>query len=71
MNAFAHFPTRLHWTAQQLADAVPLRLHELDVFDAARDAGNAPAANAANASQARRGGAYLRPAALHARFRIL
>ena len=29
MNAFAHFPARPHWTSQQLADAVPRRLHEL------------------------------------------
>ena len=29
MNAFDRFPARLHWNAQQLADAVPLRLSEL------------------------------------------
>ena len=45
MNAFDRFPARLHWNAQQLADAVPLRLHELPAFRA--DAGAvAPAANA-------------------------
>ena len=37
MNAFDRFPARLHWNAQQLADAVPLRLHELPAFRA--DAG--------------------------------
>ena len=50
MNAFAHFPTRLHRTAQQLADAVPLRLHELYAFEAARDT----ATSAANGERGRR-----------------
>ncbi|MGJ4729864.1 hypothetical protein [Luteimonas sp. SDU101] len=45
MDTFAHFPTRLHWTAQQLTDAVPLRLHELYAFDAARGAACPGAAN--------------------------
>ncbi len=35
MNAFVVFPEHLHWTAQQLTEAVPLRLHELFPFDAA------------------------------------
>ena len=36
----------LHWTAQDIADAVPLRLHQIALFDAAdaRD-DNASAAN--------------------------
>ena len=68
MNAFAHFPTRLHWTAQQLADAVPLRLHELYAYDATRDA-TVPAANATATRRSRRDGAYV-PSAAHARFRI-
>jgi hypothetical protein len=46
MNPFAHFPARPHWTAQQLADAVPLRLHQLFAFDA-RDGADERAANAA------------------------
>jgi ribose 1,5-bisphosphokinase PhnN len=29
MNATSAFPFRLHWSAQALADAVPLRVHEL------------------------------------------
>jgi hypothetical protein len=33
MNAIASFPQRLNWTAQQLADAVPLRLSELFALD--------------------------------------
>ena len=38
MNADVYFPSQLHWTAQELAEAVPLRLHELFAFDAGRDA---------------------------------
>jgi len=34
MNAFVIFPAHLHWTSQQLAEAVPLRLHEMFAFDA-------------------------------------
>ena len=34
MDNFACIPTRLNWTAQQLADAVPLRLHQLYAFPA-------------------------------------
>ena len=41
MNAFVVFPEHLHWTAQQLAEAVPLRLHELFAFDATTQAGAA------------------------------
>ena len=37
MNADVYFPSQLHWTAQELAEAVPLRLHELFAFDAGRD----------------------------------
>lgn len=29
MNATSAFPFRLHWSSQALADAVPLRVHEL------------------------------------------
>ena len=47
MDTIAHFPTRLHWTAQQLTDAVPLRLHELYAFDANRDS----ACDAANGAR--------------------
>lgn len=39
------FPFDLQWSAQDLADAVPLRLHELAGFDA----GAIEAANAADA----------------------
>ena len=46
MNAFPATPfDTLHWPAQDIADAVPLRLHQVDLFDAAgdRDAGTAAA----------------------------
>lgn len=42
MNASVFFPSQLHWTSQELAEAVPLRLHELFAFDAEHDV---PAAN--------------------------
>lgn len=68
MNAFAHFPNRLHWNAQQLADAVPLRLHELFAFDARL----APVTAAANRDQrgARRDHGYLARPSLYARFAV-
>ena len=45
MNAFPATPfDTLHWTAQDIADAVPLRLSALQLFDAADD--GAVAANA-------------------------
>jgi hypothetical protein len=50
MNNFAHIPTRLHWTAQQLTDAVPLRLHQLYAFATE----GRPARAAANGEHRRR-----------------
>ena len=44
MNAFVALPSAFNWTPQQLADAVPLRLHEAVAFDA-RDNDALPAAN--------------------------
>lgn len=32
MNTSTQFPSRLHWTAQDLADAIPLRLSEVVAF---------------------------------------
>ncbi|WP_202839712.1 hypothetical protein [Luteimonas saliphila] len=69
MNAFAHFPTRLHWTAQQLADAVPLRLHEVFAFDAARDNASRAAANGERA-RARTAAGYVGRSALPGRFGV-
>ena len=43
-SATVYFPSQLHWTSEQLADAVPLRLHQLFAFDAGR------AGDSANAS---------------------
>ena len=34
MNAFVALPNAFNWTPEQLADAVPLRLHEAVAFDA-------------------------------------
>ena len=34
MNAFVVFPKHLHWNAQQLAEAVPQRLHEMIAYEA-------------------------------------
>ena len=50
------FPSQLHWTSEQLADAVPLRLHQLFAFDAGDLLGSA---NAASASRHARSGNYL------------
>lgn len=69
MNAFAHFPARLHWTAQQLADAVPLRLHEVFAFDAARDSSGRSAANGER-RRARAATAYAMRSALPPRFGV-
>jgi hypothetical protein len=40
MNAsfFINFPSQLHWNADELTAAVPLRLHELFAYDAGREA---------------------------------
>ena len=35
MNAFVALPNAFNWTPEQLADAVPLRLSEAALFDAA------------------------------------
>ena len=42
-SATVYFPSQLHWTSEQLADAVPMRLHQLFAFDAghAGDSANA------------------------------
>ena len=46
MNAFAEFPTTLHWTADELAAAVPLRLSEMPLFAVDAQANCVSAANA-------------------------
>jgi hypothetical protein len=62
---FLAFPAQLHWSAQDLADAVPLRLFELFAFDPA-DA--MPSANRTPARTGRRG--YLPSAPLSALFHV-
>jgi len=69
MNAFDRFPTHLHWNAQQLADAVPLRLHELPAFRA-EEGPVARAANAPRRAAARPAAGYRAVAPLSAHFRI-
>ena len=69
MNAFAPFPPSLHWNAQQLADAVPLRLSQLLDFDRARDIGELAIANR-EARKPRRAAGYFHAPALHARFNV-
>ena len=68
MDNFAYIPTRLHWTAQQLTDAVPLRLHQLYAFAAE----SRPARIAANGERRRRPAvqAYAARSPLPARFCI-
>ena len=69
MNAFPATPfDTLHWTAQDIADAVPLRLHQVDLFDAAgdRDAGT----DAANEPRQRIAHGYRGDAVPARRFRI-
>lgn len=41
----AVFPFDLRWSSQDLADAVPLRLHELFAFDASREVTDHTSAN--------------------------
>ena len=69
MDTFAYFPARPHWTAQQLTDAVPLRLHQLFAFDAATSADSRAAANGER-RRARATAAYAARSALPARFGI-
>jgi hypothetical protein len=65
MNADVYFPPHLHWSAQELAEAVPLRLHELFAFDAGRDE---DASNANHALPQRAG--YLPPLPASPFFRV-
>jgi hypothetical protein len=45
-SATVFFPEQLHWTSEQLADAVPLRLHQVFAFDASGVLGHAEASAA-------------------------
>ena len=70
MNAYPDIPSRLHWTAQDLAAAVPLRLWELYRFDAGRTETADNAARFVRAPRPARQwhGGYVRPAPLPTRF---
>ena len=64
-NASVAFPTQLHWDAQDIADAVPMRLFELYVFDPseAMPSANRAAPRAPRAS-------YTPATSPHAMFRV-
>ena len=67
MNAFVALPHAFYWTPEQLADAVPLRLHEVVVFDAHDE----DALSAANGLRRRLpASGYLPARASHSNFRI-
>ena len=69
MNTSSTFPFAPHWTAQDLADAVPLRLFELFAFDAGAD--GADLDRSANHLPRRNWrGAYLRVGELPAFIRV-
>jgi len=75
MNLRTHFPERLHWTADQLVDAVPPRLHQLFAFDAMTGADLQPdSANAPRMAPTRLTRSYLstyvRGDAVRALFRV-
>lgn len=63
--SYFQFPQR--WTSQDLADAVPLRLHEMFDFDADRD-GIEAAANSVPRARLTHG--YLRVGELSPMFRV-
>ena len=68
MNAFVALPNAFNWTPQQLAEAVPLRLHQALAFDA-HDDGTLSAANAPR-ERLRIAHHYRADAAMPPRFRI-
>lgn len=66
------YPFDLRWTPQDLADAVPLRLHQMYAFDASRAAAW-PTDSANGGARARRVGlmrGYLPAAGFHPRFDV-
>ena len=69
MTIATAFPFPLHWTSDDLADAVPPRVHELFAFDAATG-DHAPSANAPAKAVRRPAGRYLRDRSPGALFRI-
>ena len=71
MNTYPNFPSRLHWSAHDLANAVPLRLFELYRFesDDADDPGTAARVVREKPTRDFRGG-YVRPEPLPTRFSV-
>ena len=70
MTTHSIFPSRLHWSAQDLAAAVPLRLFELYRFEAEADAAdNASRFARVKPARALLGG-YVRPAPLPTHFSV-
>ena len=69
MNAFVALPDAFNWTPEQLAGAVPLRLSEAALFDAASQHGDLAAANAPR-ERLRIAHQYRAAAVLPPRFRI-
>lgn len=69
MNTITAFPFHLHWSPQQIADAVPLRLFEADLFAIGREA-NASANAGSPPRSKRRVAGYLPKPALPAQFRV-
>ena len=67
MNAFVALPSAFRWTPRELADAVPLRLHEAVAFDAGAD-DTSPAANGLRRRAPAAG--YVPPRTSPTRFRI-
>lgn len=69
MNANNAFPFHLHWNPQQIADAVPPRLFDIDLFAAGHEAD--ASANAGSPSRGRRRAAgYLPKPGLPVQFRV-
>lgn len=71
MSTYPNFPSHPHWSAHDLAAAVPLRLFELYRFEAdeADDVGNAARFVRVKPARDFRGG-YLRPEPLPTRFSV-
>lgn len=71
MTPHVAFPAQPHWSADQLADAVPPRLHELFAFDATtRGDTHDASANASRLDRPRGTRSYLRADTVRAPFRV-
>lgn len=68
--AGAAFPFQLHWNADQLTAAVPLRLHQLFDIDDAVGSRQPPSANQAGPSRRQRADSYLPGNPMPSLFRV-